>query len=164
MAKALLVGRFQPFHKGHLKVVESLAKRYDILYIVIGSANESGTVKNPFTVEERIEMIKRSLEPRGITNFELHSIQDFHDDKMWTTLIKKSVDFDVVYSRNSWTLDCFRKEGTKARKHKFYQQRKYSGHEIRRRILHGISWRDLVPLEVYDYLRSIKGEERIKKL
>ena len=52
----------------------------------------------------------------------------------------------------------------KARKHKFYHEKKYSGHEIRKRVLKGVSWRDLVPKEVYDYLKSIKGEERIKKL
>jgi nicotinamide-nucleotide adenylyltransferase len=164
VSKALIVGRFQPFHNGHLTLIEKVSKRHGKVYIVIGSAAESGTPENPFTVEERIEMIKCALEPRGILNFEISSVGDFNDDRLWTAAIKKAFDFDVVYSRNKWTLDCFRRNGTKARKHKFYHERKYSGHEIRKRILKGVSWKGLVPEEVYDYLRSIRGEERIKKL
>ena len=164
MSKALLVGRFQPFHKGHLTVIEKLSKRYEKVFIVIGSANEKDTSQNPFSTEERIEMIKRAVESLKIKNFEIHSIEDFHDDKLWTTLIKKSVEFDVAYTRNDWTLHCFRKNGIKARKHKFYHERRYSGKVIRKRILKGISWKDLVPAEVYKYLKSIKGEERLKKL
>jgi len=164
MAKALLVGRFQPLHNGHLTVIEKLSKRYDKVYIIIGSATESDTLKNPFTVEERIEMIKRVLEPRGITNFEISSVEDFNDDRLWTGAIKKAFDFDVVYSRNDWTLECFRRNGKKARKHKFYHEKKYSGREIRKRIMKGVSFRDLVPKEVHGYLKTIRGEERIKKL
>ncbi len=164
MKKALFVGRFQPFHNGHLSVIEHLAKRYGKVYIIIGSATESKTSKNPFTVEERIEMTRRSLEARGILNFEISSLEDFHDDRLWTTAIRKTFDFDVVYSRNPWTLECFRRLGVRARKHKFWHERKYSGHEIRKRILKGVSWKDLVPAEVYDYLKSIKGAERIKSL
>ncbi len=164
MKNALIVGRFQPFHKGHLTLIENLSRRYGEIYIIIGSATESGTLKNPFTVEERIEMIKRALEARGMTNFEISSVEDFHDDKLWTTAIKKAFSFDVVYSRNPWTIECFRKNGVKARSHKFFHERKYSGNEIRKRIKKGVSWEDLIPAEVYAYLKTIRGEERLKKL
>jgi nicotinamide-nucleotide adenylyltransferase len=164
MKKALFVGRFQPFHKGHLEVIGRLSKKYGKVYIIIGSATESGTFKNPFTLEERIEMIKRALEPSGIKNFEISSVEDFNDDRLWTEAIRKAFDFDVVYSRNTWTLECFRKQGVKARKHSFHHQKKYSGKEIRKRIVKGTAWKELVPLEVYDYLKSIKGGERIKNL
>ncbi len=164
MAKALLVGRFQPFHNGHLSLIESIAKRYEKICIIIGSATESNTPKNPFTAEERGEMIKRALKSRNIANFEIGSVEDFHDDRLWTGAIKMSFKFDVVYSRNNWTIDCFRRNGVKARKHKFYHERKYSGKEIRKRIVKGISWKESVPNEVYDYIKSIKGEERVKRL
>ncbi len=164
MKNALFVGRFQPFHRGHLEVIERLSRKYGKVYIIIGSATEKGTMKNPFTLEERIEMTKRALEGAGITNFEISSVEDFHDDILWTTAIKNAFRFDVAYSRNIWTIECFRKNGIKARKHCFHHERKYSGSEIRKRIIKGKSFRDLVPPQVYDYLASIKAAERIKSL
>ena len=52
--KALYIGRFQPFHKGHLKILQKLAKKYDEIIIGIGSSQYSNTLENPFTSEERI--------------------------------------------------------------------------------------------------------------
>lgn len=164
MKKALFVGRFQPFHSGHMEVIKRLSKSHEKVYIVIGSANESGTPDNPFSVEERIEMARRALEGAGIENFEISSVEDFHDDRLWTTAIRKAFQFDVVYSRNPWTTECFRKNGIKARKHRFYHERKYSGREIRKRMARKTSWKELVPPEVYEYMMSIKAEERIGKL
>lgn len=53
-----IVGRFQLFHKGHEEMVnlgKSLCEKFVVL---VGSTNESRTVKNPFTFEERKEMIQ----------------------------------------------------------------------------------------------------------
>ncbi len=164
MTTALFVGRFQPFHNGHLKVIEGLARRNGKVLIIVGSATETGTPENPFSVEERIEMIRRPLEARGIANFEISSVEDFHDDRLWTTAIRKAFDFDVAYSRNPWTLECFRRNGMKARKHRFFHERKFSGREIRKRISSGKAWKELVPEEVHSYLESIGAEERIRRL
>jgi nicotinamide-nucleotide adenylyltransferase len=164
MSTALFVGRFQPFHNGHLEVIKRLSERYGKVIVIIGSANESGTPDNPFSVEERIEMIRRALEAGGITNFEISSVEDFNDDALWTSAIMKAYDFDVVYSRNEWTLRCFRKLGVKTRKHCFYHERKYNGTEIRKRIVSGRDWHGLVPPQVFGYMKEIGGEERVKKI
>jgi len=164
MSKALIVGRFQPFHKGHLILLRHLAGRYAGICIVIGSANEGKSADNPFTSDERAEMIRRTLQQRGILNFEIHLVPDFHDDRLWTKAVKQACSFNVVYSRNPWTLKCFSSNGVKARRHKFYKAGKYSGRIIRKKIAKGLPWSDLVPHDVYEYVHSIKGEERIKKL
>ena len=57
MTRALFVGRFQPFHYGHLHAVESILKENDELLLVVGSAQMSHEPDNPFTAGERIEMI-----------------------------------------------------------------------------------------------------------
>lgn len=49
MDKVLYIGKFQPFHKGHQKVVERLIENHDELIIVIGGADSSYTKTNPFT-------------------------------------------------------------------------------------------------------------------
>ena len=55
------VGRFQPFHDGHLATVISALKNARHLLILVGSANRSRSVKNPWTVEERIAQISEVL-------------------------------------------------------------------------------------------------------
>jgi len=53
----VLIGRFSPFHKGHAELLEraiSLSRR---VLIIIGSADQPRTIKNPWTVDERKDMI-----------------------------------------------------------------------------------------------------------
>lgn len=55
---AFLCGRFQVMHKGHEKLVETALKMCDRIVILVGSAQESFTERNPFDIETRIRMIK----------------------------------------------------------------------------------------------------------
>lgn len=54
----LLVGRFQHFHKGHEMLVDTASKLCDRIIILVGSAQESGTLRNPFNISTRIDIIK----------------------------------------------------------------------------------------------------------
>lgn len=58
----LIVGRFQTFHKGHQSLVETGLNLCDRLIILVGSAQESGTERNPFNISTRISII-RSVYP-----------------------------------------------------------------------------------------------------
>lgn len=58
---AVFIGRFQPFHNGHLSVVTSALRTADTLVILVGSAGQPRGYFNPFTFEERKEMILASL-------------------------------------------------------------------------------------------------------
>ena len=57
----LYVGRFQPFHNGHLSIVEESLAHCDRLILVIGSAQESGTERNPFDKDLRRRCIEQAL-------------------------------------------------------------------------------------------------------
>lgn len=57
----LYIGRFQPFHLGHRYVIQEALRQCGHLIIAIGSAQESGTEKNPFSVYRRMEFIYNSL-------------------------------------------------------------------------------------------------------
>jgi nicotinamide-nucleotide adenylyltransferase len=164
MSKALFVGRFQPFHLGHMKAIEEILRKHDHIIIIIGSARKKDTPENPFSVSERVEMLKRSLLARGIKRFEIDSLEDFNDDVLWTSAIKKAYKFDAVYSQNPWTLECFKRNGVDVKKHRLYYKRKYSGRRIRKMIAEGKEWKHLVPPEVYDFMTMIKGKERIKNI
>ena len=60
--RGLYVGRFQPFHLGHLGAIKAVLKEVDELVIVIGSAQYSHNANNPFTTGERLVMIRRALQ------------------------------------------------------------------------------------------------------
>ena len=57
----LYVGRFQPFHNGHLSIVKESLTHCARLILVIGSAQESGTEQNPFDKNLRRRCIERAL-------------------------------------------------------------------------------------------------------
>ena len=66
MKRGLFVGRFQPFHNGHLEVIKRILTEVDELIIIVGSAQYSHRLDNPFTAGERIAMIKRALGEIGV--------------------------------------------------------------------------------------------------
>jgi nicotinamide-nucleotide adenylyltransferase len=64
--RGVFVGRFQPFHKGHMEVIKKIVNEVDELVIIVGSSQYSHMLDNPFTAGERITMIRRALEEEGI--------------------------------------------------------------------------------------------------
>ncbi len=62
MSRGIFVGRFQPFHLGHVATIKFALEKVEELVIVIGSAQLSHEFRNPFTAGERIQMIKDSLD------------------------------------------------------------------------------------------------------
>ena len=65
--KALFIGRFQPFHKGHLSVVQQAVKENGHLYIGIGSTQYNYEPYNPLTTAERIQIIEAALKEAKIS-------------------------------------------------------------------------------------------------
>ena len=55
----VIVGRFQCIHSGHEKMIETALSVCDEVAVFIGSSQESGTNKNPFTYDLRREMLQR---------------------------------------------------------------------------------------------------------
>jgi nicotinamide-nucleotide adenylyltransferase len=158
---AFFVGRFQPFHKGHLFAIKHALKKFDKVVIGIGSINVIDE-KNPFTFEERKRMIKEVLKNfKG--KYKIVGIPDFFDDVKWRSYCLEKARFDVVITGSSWVKRCFK--GIKpVIKPKFLKPKKYNGTRIRELIGKNKKWENLVPEPVAKYIKKIKGEERIKKL
>jgi nicotinamide-nucleotide adenylyltransferase len=163
IASALFIGRFQPFHDGHLSVIRDAARTSGKLTIVVAGPAKSDA-KNPFSFAERKRMIKLALASAGIKNYAVRELRDVNDDKKWSHAIARLGRFDIAYSRNPWTSRCLRTAGIAVAKHKFYARYNNCGREIRKRILHGRRWRALVPAKVYEYILKIEGESRIRGL
>jgi len=64
--RGLMMGRFQPFHLGHLDLVKQILSECDEIIIAITSSQFNYLEKDPFTAGERIEMIHQSLKDDGV--------------------------------------------------------------------------------------------------
>ena len=58
----LLIGRFQPFHLGHLAALQFAIPKVDKLWLGLGSSNKPIEKNNPFSIEERKKMILSSID------------------------------------------------------------------------------------------------------
>lgn len=159
----LFIGRFQPFHKAHLSDIRLALKECGKIIIAIGSSQESGTKENPFSYKERKEMIEKTLKAHNIFDYDITPIPDVNDDNKWVDHVKKIIpEFNLVYTGNDFTEKLFKEKNIKVRKIKLIPD--VNATEIRKRILHGDDWKELVPKEVADYVDKIGGAERIKEI
>jgi len=139
----------------------------DELIIVVGSAQMSHELENPFTAGERIEMIRRALDAEGIDRgrYMLIPIPDAPAHTVWVSMVESQTPrFDVVYTNQPLTRRLMLEAGYEVRGIELYERERYEATEIRRRILMGEDWRDLVPEKVYEYLMEIDGVGRIRDL
>lgn len=168
MGRVLYPGRFQPFHKGHLSVVEELMERFDEVVIVIGSAQEGFTCRNPFTASERIIMIDRVLRSRGFSRdrYWLIPVPDINKPLAWTSyVLAMAPPVEAVASGNPHTLYIYRWLGFPTIKLSLVEPNKYNGSRIRKLMCMGdSSWRDSVPREVLEFIDEIGGVERVREV
>ena len=161
----LLLGRFQPFHLGHLEVVRKIAKECDELIIGIGSAQISHTFENPFTAGERHLMISRALREEGIKDYFLVPIVDINQYGIWVSHVRSMVPpFQRVYTNNPLTKRLFSEAGYEVSASPLFNRSHYSGTEIRNRMVAGDDWRRFVPRAVAEVIDSIDGVKRIREL
>ncbi len=164
---ALLIGRFQPFHKGHLHAVKYILDRHSFLYIGVGSALDSHTKRNPFTFSERLEMIRLALDEAGISNDKYYviPIPDSRYHSTWVSIVKMLIPkFDVVYSNDPLTRILMQENGYEVEHIPYFQREVYTGEEFRNRVVSNGEWEELVPRAVYNYILQNKLHERIIQL
>lgn len=93
----IYIGRFQPFHNGHLHIINDILEiknenKCDRLIILVGSANVARDIRNPFTFEERKQMIENAL---------AESLDEKRLSKRDITVHIEPIE-DSIYSNNVW--------------------------------------------------------------
>jgi len=165
MKNVLFIGRFQPFHQGHLQILKKQSSPGTTFLIGIGSSQYHHTLKNPFTYAERKEMIQQTLDSIDSIAYQILSIPDIHDPPHWVEHVEKTVpDFKAVLTNNPFTKSLFEAKGYPIYHTPIYKRKTLNGTYIRQCIINNKSWADLVPPAVFDYIQQIDGCTRLQQL
>ena len=129
---AVYVGRFQIFHNGQLALLRRALDTATLCVVVIGSAYQARTPKNPFTWQERVEMIRLALPEADRERVRFLPVRDYYNQDRWVASVKQGVsalagvkvgasvvlvghfkDATSDYLRNfpDWTLDAVESQG-----------------------------------------------------
>jgi nicotinamide-nucleotide adenylyltransferase len=167
LTTGLFIGRFQPFHKGHLATVKFVLGKVDQLVIVVGSAQKSHEPRNPFTAGERIRMIKETLDSEKVDTGRILIIPvpDIDVHSLWTRQVDMLVPkYDIVFANDPFTLMLFRERGIKTVEAPLVGRSEMQATEIRRKMAMGEKWESLVPAPVARIIKEINGVERVKAI
>jgi nicotinamide-nucleotide adenylyltransferase len=167
MNRGIFVGRFQPFHKGHIAVIKKIMNEVDELIIIVGSSQYSHTLDNPFTAGERITMIRMALEEERIqlSKIWIIPVPDVHQHALWVSQIKGySPEFNIVYANEPLTRRLFLESGFRVKPMQLINRDDYMATKIRNQITTKGNWEELVPKSVAKYIKDIKGDRRIRDL
>ena len=88
---AVYIGRFQPLHNGHLALLRHALDAAPQVVVVIGSAHQARTPKNPFTWQERAEMVRLALPEADRKRLRFLPVRDHYDDAKWVAAVKNGV-------------------------------------------------------------------------
>jgi len=172
----IFVGRCQPLHLGHKQIIDKMIEDCGIenSLVILGSTNEHNTANNPFTFEQRIEMIKKVWPDILVTG-----IDDEDKDNEW--LLEFRMLLDLVYIHETEDLDFTLYCGEDSYVAKLFtdigeikevldrKELQISGTEIRLEMLQPrkmsmlLGW---VPLQIYKGLQEMFDEqlnERIRR-
>lgn len=87
----VFIGRFQPFHKEHKRVIDIALTKAKRVLILVGSSEKARTIRNPFTFDERRDMILDS-----------YVAQDLFGDTPTTSRIIVKPLLDKTYNDTAW--------------------------------------------------------------
>lgn len=87
----VLIGRFEPFHSGHLALLSAALQIGRTVVVVIGSAFQAPTPKNPFTWQQRADMMRLCLAPADLARVQFLPVRDYYDDTRWVRAVQTGV-------------------------------------------------------------------------
>lgn len=94
----IFIGRFQPFHNGHKQVLDKALNLAEKVIILVGSSNQPRTIKNPFSFDERKEMINKSC-GENYSKLMIAPLRDQqYNDQLWAGNVQQIVETELIKS------------------------------------------------------------------
>ena len=164
-----MIGRFQPFHNGHLKLAKQILKDCNELIIAVGSSQFNFMFSNPFTAGERVYFIHQSLLEAKIDLRKVYvvPILNLENNAIWVQHLKSMLPkFNAIYSGNKFVQELLSSgsETFNVQTPHFYDSSNCNGTNIRMNIVMDKEWKQYVPDAVYRIISEVKGVRRIKVL
>ncbi len=133
---ALVVGRFQPLHRGHIYLLQCALQYAESLIICIGSANIMNK-DNPFDLKLREKLLYRVLKREKLETKikKVYYLSDTPDDDEWLrNAIQKAGNIEVVIGNNDWVNSIFKKAGYPVVEIPLLNRSVYEGKVIRKEL------------------------------
>lgn len=103
----VFIGRFQPFHIGHLDLLKKALEISETVIVVIGSSHQSPTVKNPWNAESRKKMILGSITNNDSDRIKFIFQEDYaYNDNIWLEKTKQAISKSTNNSDNVALIGC----------------------------------------------------------
>jgi len=164
MKKGLVLGRFQPFHLGHLNLIQTVLNDKKEPLICIGSAQYAHTKNNPFTVKERKDMIQLIMNELNC-NYTIYEIPDINNYDKYVSHLEEFVPkFDTVYSGNKLVQRLFKNAGYEIVIPEMVNREVWEGAAIRQAMTEGDEWEEAIPPQIVDMIHDQNVIERLKNL
>ena len=163
--RGLLMGRFQPFHLGHLALVKQILSECGEVIIAVTGSQFNYIEKDPFTSGERIEMIHNSLKEDGIDLSQcfIIAIENQENNVTWSSYLKSILPkFDKVYSGNDYVTMLLADSGHLVVSPKFIDRENYNATKIRNMIAKDEDWQKFIPPAVANIIKRIDGVSRLQ--
>ena len=88
---AVCIGRFQLFHNAQLALLREALRLAPRCAVLIGSAYQARSPRNPFTFEERVEAIRLALEEDERARVDFLAVRDLYDEKRWVKAVQDAM-------------------------------------------------------------------------
>jgi bifunctional NMN adenylyltransferase/nudix hydrolase len=88
----VFIGRFQPFHIGHLSVIQEGLREAERVIVLIGSAHRPRNSRDPWTVDERSEMVRSAVGKHDAERVIIAPLIDvLYNDELWVRNVQATV-------------------------------------------------------------------------
>lgn len=88
---AVFICRCQPPHKSHIDIICNALSLADCVLVLLGSADQARDIKNPWTWEERKDMISSCFTAETLNQLVFAPVDDVSNDQVWARSIQNSV-------------------------------------------------------------------------
>ena len=88
---AIYIGRFEPVHNGHMALLQRALDSAQQVIVVVGSAWQARSPKNPFTWQEREVMLRGALSDTDSSRVRVLPMRDYYNEAVWVQAVRQGV-------------------------------------------------------------------------